>query len=244
VYAALGQPVEAREVCHGVARIPVTPEETSRSAEARAEAAKLAEEVKPKIATMRLHVKGVPQGADATVIIDGVTVPNASLEQPRQANPGVHTVVARVGNGPETRGTTELKPGQVHDVDIVVVPPRELPPPPGHGTTQQRLSPLVVPGFAVAAVGLGVGTVTGILALSAKSDLSSGCVGSHCGPDQYGTLDRGRTMGTISTIAFIVGAVGAVVGVWGLTHPSTVTTQTGFVRPYVAVGSAGIHGAF
>src|SRR5262249_44377577 len=157
-----GQPVEAREVCLGIARMPVTPEETPRSAEARNDAAKLAEEVKPRIATMRLHLKGVPQGSEATVIIDGVTLPSASLGQPRQANPGVHTVVARVGDGPETRGTTDLKPGQVHDVDIVVVPPREWPPPPAgaRGPTQQRLSPLVVPGFAVAAVGLGVGTVT------------------------------------------------------------------------------------
>jgi hypothetical protein len=89
-----------------------------------------------------------------------------------------------------------------------------------------------------------VGTVTGILALSAKSDLSSGCVASHCGPDQYDTLDRGRTMGTVSTIAFIVAGAGAAVGIWGLTHPSTVAPQTGFIQPYVAAGSAGVHGAF
>jgi hypothetical protein len=246
-YAALGQPVEAREICLGIARMPVTPEETARSTEARNEAARLAEEVKPKIATMRLHLKGVPQGGEATVIIDGVTLPSASLGQPRQANPGVHTVVARVGNGPETRASTELKPGQAHDVDIVLVPPREPAPTSSARAPEpreQRLSPLVIPGFAVAAVGLGVGTVTGILALSAKNDLTSSCVASRCGPDQYGTLDRGRTMGTVSTIAFIVGGAGAAVGIWGLTHPWTATPRTGFVQPYVTAGSAGIHGAF
>jgi hypothetical protein len=249
-YAALGQPVEAREVCLGIARMPVAPEETSRSAEARAEAAKLAEEVKPKIATLRIRIDGVPAARKPTLVIDGVTVPSEALGQPRQANPGPHTIVARVEDGPESKTSVELKEGELRDVQLTVTAPRLPAKPPGEQPTQpaptqeRHMSPLVIPGFATAIAGIGVGTVTGIVALSTKSDLTSKCPDNHCGPADHDTLDRGLAMGTASTIGFIVGGVGALVGVWGLTHPVLVTKTTAGARPFVGAGTVGIHGTF
>ena len=61
-HAVLKQPVEAREVCLGVARIPPLAQETARSQEARSEAARIAEEQRPKIGALRLDIKAVPQG--------------------------------------------------------------------------------------------------------------------------------------------------------------------------------------
>jgi len=256
-FAALGQPVDAREVCLGVARLPVSPEETSRSAEARVEAAKLAEEVKPKIATLRLRVRGVPPGAEPIVTVDGAAVPAAALTEARQVNPGPHALTARVGSGPETKGAADLKEGEVRDVELAVTPPRDgdapkgAPPPApragGEGAVERRLSPWVIPGFAVAAAGVGVGAVTGVLAASAKGDLDSKCVGSRCGPEAYDTLDRGKLLGNVSTIAFIVGGIGAVAGIYGLTHPvpaAPAAPRGAFVQPYVGARAFGIHGSF
>src|SRR4051794_34127905 len=74
-HAVLNQPVEAREVCLGVARIPPLAGETAHSQDARNEAARVAEEQTPKIALVRLHITGVPQGREPTVLVDGATVP-------------------------------------------------------------------------------------------------------------------------------------------------------------------------
>ena len=78
-HAALVQPVEAREVCLGVARIPPMPQETARSQDARGEAGRIAEEQRPKIGALRLTIKGVPEGREATVMVDGFAVSFAAL---------------------------------------------------------------------------------------------------------------------------------------------------------------------
>ena len=53
VEVQLGLFVEAREVCIGIGRLAVEPDETPRSAEARKDAAKLADELRPRIASLR-----------------------------------------------------------------------------------------------------------------------------------------------------------------------------------------------
>ena len=86
-HAAQGQPVEAREVCLGVGRIPPLAGETSRSQEARSEAARVAEDVKPRIANIKIVVTGAPPGREPSVTVDGAAIPVAALGQPRSVNP-------------------------------------------------------------------------------------------------------------------------------------------------------------
>src|SRR5262249_44422469 len=59
----LGQLVEAREVALDVARIPVASDETERSAEARAQAAQLADALRPRIPDLTVRVTGAPPDA-------------------------------------------------------------------------------------------------------------------------------------------------------------------------------------
>ena len=249
-HAALNQPVEARELCLSVARIPVTAEETARSVEARAEAAKIAEEVKPKIATLHITLQGPRRGDETILLIDGITVPAAAIGEPRSLNPGAHAISARIGTGPETTASTELKEGETRDLELTVVPPAKVAavvPPETPARSQTKLSPLTIPGFGVAAIGVGVGAVTGIITIATKSDLQNRCNGKICGPSEYADLDRGKTMGNISTVAFIVGAVGGAIGIYGLTHPSTVKANAAsspVVRAFLGAGSVGVHGSF
>lgn len=229
-HAALRMPVEAREVCLGVGRIPPLAGETSRSQEARAEAARVAEEVKAKIASLRIRVSGVPQGREPTVTVDGAPVPPAALGEPRAIDPGVHDVVARVGTGPESRARFEAREGESRDLDLTVqAPPDEPAPPPGYGQPgpgqppyrgperpPEKKSPLGTIGFVVAGVAGGIGAAAGLAAMSTKSDLDRECTNKQCGTDQHDELDRARTLGNVSTGMFIVGGIGLGVGIYGV----------------------------
>jgi hypothetical protein len=190
-YAANAQPVEAREVCLGVARIPPLAGETSRSQDARNEAARIAEDVKPRIANLRIRITGVPQGREPSVTVDGAPVPPAALGEPRAVNPGPHTVVARIGAGPETRSGVDLREGEQKEITLPVqAPPDEPPPaggyagPPGYygpPPSREQSNGWATAGWVIGGIGLGVGAVSGIVALSKKSDLDEKCIDKICG---------------------------------------------------------------
>jgi serine/threonine-protein kinase len=83
--------------------------------------------------------------------------------------------------------------------------------------TPTSASPLRSAGLVAGAagvVGLGVGTVFGVLAVSKKSDAdSSGCNGDQCTASAATTRDGARSDANVSTVAFVVGALLAAGGV-------------------------------
>jgi hypothetical protein len=263
VHASLAQPVEAREVCLGVGRIPPLAGETPRSQDARNEAARVAEDMKPKIAIVRLHIMGVPQGREPTVLVDGAAVPLAALGEARAVNPGRHELIAKIGRGPETRSTIDLAPGESKDVTLPVqAPPNDEPVGPYPGGPGERPPPrertntLAVTGFVIGGIGVGVGAVTGIIALSDKSDLESKCADKICGRADHSALDAAKTMGNVSTAAFIIGGVGLGVGLYamlsapssrastGQGKPARAATSRATITPDFGPGGVGFHGAF
>jgi hypothetical protein len=198
-YAALRQPVEAREVCLGVGRIPPLSQETQRSRDARAEAGRIAEAEKPKIGALRLKVVGVPPDREALVLVDGTAIPGAALTEPRAVNPGAHVVTAKVGTGPETRVDVETHEGETRDVELKVVPGPEEPPAgaatatapasrPAPAETHERNRTLATSLFVVAGVGLVVGTIAGVKASSDESDLEKACINKKCGTELHDQL--------------------------------------------------------
>lgn len=261
-YASLRMPVEAREVCLSVARIPPLAGETSRSGEARREAAQVAEDVRPKIATIKLRLTGVPPGREAVVQVDGFPIPAAALGEPRAINPGPHQITAHVGRGGDTRATFDVKEGEVRDLELPVQPPppdEPAAPPAGQpaqpGPKEEKKNSLQIIGLGIGAAGVGLGAIAGVVAMSAKSDLDERCVNNICGKDDFGKLDSAKTWGTVSTVSFVIGGVGlAVALVATLTAPkSTAQTTTPapktasappIVTPTLGLGGVGIHGAF
>jgi hypothetical protein len=254
-HAALNQPVEAREVCLSIARSPVAREETSRSHDAREEAAKLAETMKAKIGTLAVDVV-VPSGRTAIVKIDGVEVPQVALTEGRKVDPGAHVVTARIDDGPEVSTKAELREGETKRVSLspqapaVVVKPTERPiAPPPQEVDEKRMSPLVPIGFTVAAVGVGVGAVTGLVAQSKSSNLDLTCPANQCRGTAASNLATAKSLATVSTVGFVVGGVGAVVGVIGILSPKVVRVKRGNleVSPYVTGttgAEVGLHGSF
>jgi hypothetical protein len=219
MHASLDQPVEAREVCLGVGRIPPLAGETSRSDEARTEAARIADEMRAKLAAVRLEVTGVPQGREPTVVVDGAPVPTAALGELRAVNPGRHDIRVRIGRGPETRAIVELAPGERKIVALPVhAPPEDAAPPLASGPAdpaspaRARSNPLATAGFVVGGIGVGLGAVSGLVALSDKAELEGKCTDKICGAEDHAALDTARRWGNVSTAGFVVGAGGLLVG--------------------------------
>lgn len=265
MHASLAQPVEAREVCLGVGRIPPLAGETSRSQDARNEAARVAEEMKSKIASVRLQVTGVPPGREPTVMVDGAHVPNAALGELRAVNPGRHDVTAKVGSGAETRTTFDVSPGESKIISLPVqAPPPEAEPvgPPGGGYTTPRRdrssNGLATAGFVVGGIGLGLGAITGLVAMSGESKLEDRCKSKVCGPDEHDELDSAKRWGTVSTVTFIIGGVAMLGGIiatvtrpkssaaTALPSPASKASASSklTVTPDVGPGGVGLHGAF
>jgi hypothetical protein len=117
-HAMVGQLVEAREVALDVARIPVAPDETERSAEARTEAAHLAENLRARIPTLTVHVTGAPAGAVPEVFVDGEELPAALIGEPRKLDPGAHVIAVRAPDGATAMSRATLAEGEAQEVAI------------------------------------------------------------------------------------------------------------------------------
>ncbi len=223
-YIAVGQLVEARGVLLSVSRIPVRNNESTKAGEARIEAEALAIGLRPRLASLTVRPRGVtPGGSAPRISIDNVALPAEAATVPRVLNPGAHVVVVEA-NGQKVQSDITLAEGQSSELDVAI-PPAKIepaavplaittePPPPA---PDRKLSPLGYIGFGTAAVGIGVGTVTGILTLSKASALKDACRDKQCPESSQSDIDSASATGAVSTVAFIVGGVGVAVGVVGL----------------------------
>ena len=259
-YATAGKLVEAREVALQVARIPVASDETEKSADARAEAAKLAEDLRPRIPTLTARVSGVGPDEVMHLSIDGAAVPDVAVHEPQKVNPGKHEVVVRVGDGAaarEARAGAEAAEGQaiavIIDVANAPVVPSQPPPPvapaPQEPAKRQGVPALEKIGFGVAIAGGAVGLLAGLGALERKNQLGNEC-NSHqqCDTSNNGAadLDAAHTWATISTVSFVVGAAGAATGIIVmLTDPRRSSPPAeARVAPWLGPGMAGVNGHF
>ena len=224
-HQALHQPVEAREACLSVGRIGPIPEESQRSKDARVEAAKVAEEEKPKMGSIKVVLKGVPAGMTPSVSIDGVQLKEAALGTARPVDPGPHVILASVGGGDQTKASFETKEGENREVEVpVVAPAKPVTPttpqqgqPTGPGPQpEKKTNVLAATGIGVGSAAVLVGLIAGGVALSKTGDLSDNCTGKICGREDWDTRDSASTWAAVSTVSFIVGAVALGAGLVGL----------------------------
>ncbi len=245
----LGQLIEARERFLETAKLPPKPTETPAAQEAREEARKLADTLQPKIASLTFKVTGAPPGSSVRITLDGRELPNETLATARKVNPGKHVAIGRAPGAADVTVEVELGEGEVREVPLVFGAPVAPPPPPSDakkGDAKARgTSSLTYVGFGLAGVGLVVGGVTGVLAVSKASSLRDACDGERCPPSAHGDVDSYQRMGTISTISFAVAGVGAAVGLYGLlSSPSKEPSSHARITPWIGLGSAGVGGAF
>ena len=273
--AQLGMLLEARETLGRVNRLPPKPGEPAPFTAARKTAEALTAELGARIPSVTVLVTNSEPGQTTVVVFDGEIVPPAASAAPRKVNPGRHSIVARSGSlekkqdidvlERETKTVTiDLKPATAKLG--VMPPPAEEPAPTSSPSSLPKV--LIYGGFGLGIVGVGVGSVTGLMSISKVSDVKKGCPNDVCPTTSQPDIDSAKSLGTISTIAFIAGGVGVGAGIIGLvlqskqsstesapppgtsatstTSPTSTKTAkaTLTVRPDVGPTWLGLHGSF
>ena len=212
------------------------------------------DEVERAQPTIAFEVKDA-SGSDVAAVkvtVDGRPLADRLDGTALVVDPGEHSFAFTIGDQPPVTRVfmlTEGEKGRRERVLLVATPPAppaaattaavtappaattlasEAPAPGSGGPGTQGLLALVAGGVGV--VGIGVGTVFGVVAISKKSSAQTACPGA-CG-DQGGVdmWNDAASAGNVSTVAFIVGAVGLAgsAALW-FTRPGQgkATTQVG-----------------
>ena len=114
--AEMGLLVEARDTLLEVGRLPVEDKEPSVLEKAREEAKSLADELAPKIPSLKVVIVGAKPGP-LEVTVDEVGIDPDALRQPLKLNPGIHSVVVRQG---ETERQAEAMLGRGENRELEV----------------------------------------------------------------------------------------------------------------------------
>ena len=259
-YAMLGMLVEARATLLPIADLPIQPEETSRAAEARRDAAPLADAIGRRIPMISVKVSG-GRGSTRSITVDGTGVPVERLVPSLPLDPGPHVVIATDSTGARADAKIDLKEGELREVVLVIaepalpganavaVPPATLLP---RGTPEPSASqspepsarvsgsgPTAIVGLGVGAAGFLTGAALGAVALSKISGIADTCSDVTCAQNAIDELRSARTLAYSSIISFALGGAGLVVGVVALLSGSNAGPSTA-----TAVKSRGARGPF
>lgn len=248
--AQLGQLVEARETLRRVLALAQSPDDPEPFNEARSKARALDQQLSGRIGSLSFQPSGVDEAA-FDVSVDGERVPRAVLTLPFRVNPGKHQIVAR-SRGRELRREVDVAEAQAVDVPLrfehdsvpsaVSAPPPEGPVAPAAPSAPagepRSLPTLAYAGGGLALIGIAVGSVAGISAISHKNAAKKDCLDGQCPPSTWNDLDSARQMAAVSTVGFVVGALGlAVAGGALLLDKPAPSTRAWVVSP--AVGPRG-----
>jgi hypothetical protein len=166
----------------------------------------------------------LPSSAPAGVVVarDGKLLGAPSLGKPLPLDPGTHRFTTQAPGGPMHEQTITIATGDRIRLELTVQLPRgggaapaaaqavQAAPSPAASTPASRPWVFVAGGIGVA--GLGVGAVTGILAISEKSTIEANCAGVACSREGLDAAKRGQAMGWASTVGFGVGLAGLATG--------------------------------
>lgn len=212
----------------------------------------------PKLSKLAIDVPASSQAPGIIVKRDGSVVREGQWGTPVPVDSGKHVVdAAAPGKLPwhgEIAVTEEGKSANVSVPKLEDAPPEAVaatpapvgpstsapPAPVTHSSTQKILA---VAAAGAGVVGLGLGSVFGLQALSKNSDsnASGHCANDVCDGPGKQSRDDARSAGTLSTIGFVAGGVllagGAVL--W-FTAPSGEGVR---VSPTVGLGAGGSYGA-
>jgi hypothetical protein len=196
--------------------------------------------------------------AKVRVYVDGRQVDDELSGKPIVLDPGPHLFRFEHGDRPPIEKRLILAQGQTSRVvDVSFAPAAPVPSarqpagaggsPPPDATERGGISPVAWAGFGLAALGLTVGTVTGVMTLSNSSVLQENCAGGVCQPEDYGDLDATYALAHASTASFAVAGVGAIVGVVALLvsrpRSETPVAASGLpLRPVLGMGTLGVRG--
>ena len=158
--------------------------------------------------------------AGTVVRCDGRVLADAEVGAPVPTDPGEHTCVAVAAGRAEVPQKVTVVDGVAAALEVApgdalpVERPRETPGPaaPSSASTKRTLGWV---SLGVGGAGLVVAGVSGLVLLSEKSTVDSGCQGkTACNADALSAISANKTWLPVNTVAWIVGAVGVGAGVF------------------------------
>jgi hypothetical protein len=252
-HLALDQLAEAFTLASEVVNMPVEEGERPAITEAREKAKELRAELFDRVPKIQITFRGDP-AKSLTVDDKEIALP---LTAPVPVNPGTHTVVAVDPSGKELRERVDVQERETKKLELATsgeVKPKESPgedhpPPPPEGETERTgtAKVLMIGGFALAGLGVAVGTVTGLMTSSKASTVKPQCDSNICDPAAKPDLDSALTLATVSTASFIAAGVGLGAGVVGLVLPKKhkdAAPTTGWNGLRIGPGTIGYQGEF
>jgi hypothetical protein len=233
--AKLGQLLEAIDTYEQTARVKLAADAPQAYVAAVDTARTELESVRLRVPRLKLSLTHVQAGESPKVTIDDKPTPAALLGVERPMNPGAHHVAVLVSRQIRATRELELEEGKSYEVELDAAPVSESGPavkapdsmamvapsvPPNtNAPASSSIPPTRVLGYAavgLGAVGLGVGTYTGLVALHHKSQLDAAC---HPGCPESSSADLSgfRNNRTASWLSYGVGVAAAATGVLLLT---------------------------
>jgi hypothetical protein len=238
----MGKLLEATSTFLRVARYPKASGEPAVFTDSRKEANKFAGEIRGRIPSVVLELKGLKPGVSAEVKIDGSALPPSALTLPRQVNPGEHELVASAKGYKNITTSFKSEEGKTQSLILefeegvgAAAPPP--PPPPAVPSPQPSggddgaddggggVGALTIAGFTIGGVGIILGAVMGGLVLSNAATIRDNCATSgaggpddetKCSEQEQEDIDNNLVLAHVSTVGFAVGGAGLALGVIGL----------------------------
>jgi hypothetical protein len=247
----LGRLVEALDAYEATARMPLAGDAPAAFRDAVNDAKREAEELRRRVPHLTLHIradKGIPNGL--VVLLDGKAVPEALLDVERPVDPGSHEVRASAPEHAPVTQSARVSEGDHLTLDVVLGSDQAARAGDVAGSAEQRSEDAKSSGSSsvwgwalvgAGAAGIGVGAITGAIALNKKSSLDAQC-NPGCPPSASSELDAFRSNRTLSYVSFALGAVGLATGGYILLF--TRRSNTGHVSAGVGPGTIEISGAF
>jgi hypothetical protein len=222
--------------------------------------------LEPNLPTLTIVVPAAVDRPDLEVRRDGALVGRAAWGAPIPVDPGPHPLDASAPGKAPWHGQA-LVGGAGAKVSIQIPPLGDAATPPAPATSApvaptpatgpaapaappadsatpssggtQRTIALITGGVGI--VGIGVGSVFGVIAMSKNNSTSGHCNGSVCDAPTIATLGDARTDATVSTVGFVAGGVLLAAGaVLYLTAPKGAPSTGLVVSPGAAGSFAGL----
>jgi len=247
-HAAMGQLVAAAADFRSVVAAEAddaSPSDRQALADARDELAQL----RPRIPSVEIALGEAEQRSrNLRLLMDDRLIP---FSAPIAVDPGHHEVIASDAEGEQSRLGFEIGEGEAKTLGMtwhsIAGRANKRSEQVMGGSSARRTWGVVA--LTVGATGLGLGTVTGIAAMTRYSRAEAHCPANRCtqGPPYPEDGSAFRTLRTISAAGYVVGGVG--IGTWLgllLTTPKA-TTEHPKVSPWtpvVGMGSAGARYVF